>query len=257
MGKYAPLTTHLRSLEADSWTASFAELEGVLGFPLPPSARTYQAWWSPAPTHTHTRGWTDAGWKVEKLDLPRTWVMFVPAAPRSAKPARRQGSVPLYRPINNRAAPQTPTVAEPNLTAGTVSVTVQFAWQLVGEVKLDASGDLQFPAVEDQAGLYRLEFAKDGITHAYIGETDRLRRRFYHYRNPGPSQQTNIRLNALLRQAIGSGANVIVSVLQHRPQLQVGEWSRTCDLLVKSERVLLEHAALLALRQGGATALNI
>jgi hypothetical protein len=196
MGKYAPLTTHLRSLGVDSWTASFAELEKILGFALPPSARTYQAWWQPGGSHTHARGWTDAGWKVEKLDLPRSWVTFVPAEPRTAKVARRQDPVPSYRPANNEAAPHTPIVAEPNLPARTVSVTVQFAWQPLGEVKLDADGELLFPVVEDQAGLYRFEFVKDGIAHAYIGETDRLRRRFYHYQNPGPSQQTNTRLNA-------------------------------------------------------------
>ena len=69
MGKYVRLATHLRSLGGESWTASFAELEKVLGFPLPPSARKYEAWWQPSGSHTQALAWTDAGWSVAKLDL--------------------------------------------------------------------------------------------------------------------------------------------------------------------------------------------
>ncbi len=257
MGKYVRLTKHLQSLDADPWTASFAELEKILGFPLPASARTYQAWWQPGGLHSHARGWTDAGWKVEKLDLARSWVRFVPSIPRTTKPSTRQGSVPSYRPPAGVGDVRAPTSLAQNSVAKEVSVSVQFGWRPVGQVGVDSGGQLQFPALEDEAGLYCFEFLKDGVTHAYIGETDRLRRRLYHYRMPGPSQQTNLRLNALLKQVLDGGTAVSVSVLQRQPQVRVGEQSRACDLSIKSERVLVEHAAIVALRQSGATALNL
>jgi hypothetical protein len=137
-----------------------------------------------------------------------------------------------------------------------VSVSVEFAWRMVGQVCLDHEGGLQFPAVEDQPGLYRFDFTRTGVMHAYVGETDRLRRRLYYYRRPGPSQQTNIRLNALLRQVLGEGTVVTVSVVLGQAQMRVGDLTRACDLAAKHERVLLEHAALVWLRQNGVTALN-
>ncbi len=43
----------------------------------------------------------------------------------------------------------------------------------------------------------------------YIGETDNLRRRLSsNYRNPGPSQQTSLRINRLLREHLGRGGAV-------------------------------------------------
>jgi hypothetical protein len=39
VSKYEPLERHLSALEWDRWDASFAEIEAILGTPLPPSAR--------------------------------------------------------------------------------------------------------------------------------------------------------------------------------------------------------------------------
>ena len=38
-GKYQRLYTYLRSLQAPEWRTSFREIEAVVGFELPPSAR--------------------------------------------------------------------------------------------------------------------------------------------------------------------------------------------------------------------------
>ena len=45
MSKYKPLSERLSRHKADRWSASFAELEEVLGFPLPKAARDQNAWW--------------------------------------------------------------------------------------------------------------------------------------------------------------------------------------------------------------------
>ena len=78
MGKYAPLARYLETLDADSWTASFAQVETVLGFVLPRSAYDYPAWWSnqKGPGHSQKEGWQSAGWETCDLDLPNRSVRF-------------------------------------------------------------------------------------------------------------------------------------------------------------------------------------
>lgn len=78
MGKYEPLATHLESADASEWSATFAQVEQVLGFPLPPSARKHREWWSnqAGAGHSQARGWQDAGWQVWKVDLQVEQVVF-------------------------------------------------------------------------------------------------------------------------------------------------------------------------------------
>lgn len=78
MGKYEPLAAALQRRREDEWTASFAEVERVLGFSLPASARTYREWWANQRDggHSQTKGWQDAGWRVWKVDLAGETVTF-------------------------------------------------------------------------------------------------------------------------------------------------------------------------------------
>ena len=46
-GKYQRLYSYLHRLEAQEWRASFGEVEAVVGFQLPPSARLHRPWWRP------------------------------------------------------------------------------------------------------------------------------------------------------------------------------------------------------------------
>ncbi|MEA3062517.1 MAG: hypothetical protein QOJ94_2298 [Sphingomonadales bacterium] len=78
MGKYEPLARRL-STEIDAeWTVGFRELERLLGFPLPASARRYRPWWGnqKGAGHSQARGWQDAGWQVWKVDLEGEQVTF-------------------------------------------------------------------------------------------------------------------------------------------------------------------------------------
>lgn len=78
MGKYEPLSARLSGESENSWTATFAELEAVLGFSLPTSARTYREWWGnqQGAGHSQARAWQDAGWHVWKVSLPDETVTF-------------------------------------------------------------------------------------------------------------------------------------------------------------------------------------
>jgi hypothetical protein len=46
MGKYSKLGDYLKSSDPDKLTLSFLDVENILGFNLPNSAREYQAWWA-------------------------------------------------------------------------------------------------------------------------------------------------------------------------------------------------------------------
>ena len=56
----------------------FAEIEEIIGKPLPPSAHKHPAWWANDSTgsHTHARAWMRAGWKVDHIDLANEYVEF-------------------------------------------------------------------------------------------------------------------------------------------------------------------------------------
>lgn len=71
-GKYRRLYAHLCSLAASEWRASFREIEDVLGFELPDSARLHRPWWanqSPGGGHSQALAWGAAGWETREVDM--------------------------------------------------------------------------------------------------------------------------------------------------------------------------------------------
>ena len=79
--KYEPLKRFLEArFDAVSIPLAFADVEKILGFSLPRSARHYQAWWSNTRIgHTYAAAWLDPGWKTSGLDLAGQRVTFVKA----------------------------------------------------------------------------------------------------------------------------------------------------------------------------------
>jgi hypothetical protein len=76
MGKYAPLKAFLMEQGKDHVAMTFAEIETVLGLPLPPS-KQYPAWWSNNPSNnTMTREWLDAGYQTESVDIAGEKLVF-------------------------------------------------------------------------------------------------------------------------------------------------------------------------------------
>ena len=81
MSKYDPLYTFLENAVPDllEMALSFRQVEIILGFVLPPSARQYRSWWENPGTpdeHSYAQAWLAAGWKVDKVDLHSEWVRF-------------------------------------------------------------------------------------------------------------------------------------------------------------------------------------
>ena len=70
--KYRNLYHHLCGRRGLVWNASFAEIETILGFKLPPSARRHREWWgnqSNGNGHVQSLAWTSAGWDAANVNL--------------------------------------------------------------------------------------------------------------------------------------------------------------------------------------------
>jgi hypothetical protein len=79
-GKYAPLHHHLVELPGKEWRATFGEIEKVLGFNLPDSARIHRPWWAnqgEGGGHSHALAWEMAGWRTSQVDMADEKLVFV------------------------------------------------------------------------------------------------------------------------------------------------------------------------------------
>ena len=70
-GKYQRLYTHLCGLTTEEWRTSFGEIESILGFELPASARFHRPWWSnqSGGGHSQALAWSAAGWETADVDM--------------------------------------------------------------------------------------------------------------------------------------------------------------------------------------------
>jgi hypothetical protein len=122
--------------------------------------------------------------------------------------------------------------------------SLSLRWKPIGRVLLDEKGKLRFPIMPEGPGLYRLRLkTSDGIESNYVGQSDSLRRRFFHYRNPGPTQVTNIRLNQLIRDLLSRGGEVSVATA-YDVWVRTEQGAARADLNRGSLRRLFENLAL-------------
>jgi len=124
-------------------------------------------------------------------------------------------------------------------------ISAAFEWAEVGHVTLDHGGRLFFGSIPPRPGIYRFRLSGADGTAVYIGETDDLRRRLTHYRNPGPTQRTNIRLNERLKSLIGTGGRVDLATVTDA-SVEIDGRVLPAELSGKIHRRLLESAALAA-----------
>ena len=71
-GKYQRLYTHLCRLGTQEWSTSFGEIESIIGFELPASARLHRPWWanqSSGGGHSQALAWSVAGWETADVDM--------------------------------------------------------------------------------------------------------------------------------------------------------------------------------------------
>jgi hypothetical protein len=101
MSKYNPLSDRLAGHAEPEWRASFAEIEEVLGFPLPKAARTGRGWWKEG-AGAHARAWSEGGWSADEVDPAGGQVIF-----------RKAAQSPLVAPaVAEGPAPSTPMLSD-------------------------------------------------------------------------------------------------------------------------------------------------
>lgn len=235
--KYLALTTFLDERSEPVVEITFTQLDRMVGG-LPSSARKHAAWWANSRTaQPHARYWLDARRRATP-DFNGERVRFEVGAETLPSPrASRPGAVP--------------TLAA---TGEIVETRVRFGWLAAGSVVVDASGKPTFPPVPACPGMYRFNLAdSDGSPLGiYIGESDNLSRRMGNYRNPGPSQPTNQRLNARFLDVLGKRGSVSVAIV-----VEVTVDDETLDLASKPARLLAENAALIRAHQAGLSVENL
>lgn len=86
MGKYDPLAARFAAAENDRWTATFAEVEGVLGAALPKAARADEDWWRAGGETPHGAAWRAHGWSADTVDTGEETVTFAREAAAPPEP---------------------------------------------------------------------------------------------------------------------------------------------------------------------------
>ncbi len=240
---YQPLGDFLDDQTGDRIALSFDQIEQIIHRNLPQSARTYDAWWSNSPVAgRHNEAWLKRGWATADLNRKSSTVKFV----RGTLPTTREK--PLRAKAGRRVSAdgELVTVLKAAPTAAAHDIALAFEWKMLGNVNLDANGSVAFPSVTRGAGLYRLRLDGVGRSQVYIGESVNLRRRFGNYRGPGPTQQTSLRINALLKETIAAGATIAVDIVTEGVKLTINGVQVSVDLTDKAMRRMIEHAAIVA-----------
>lgn len=79
--KYLPLDEWFRKQPASvtQLELTFAQVEAILGKPLPNSATKLQTWWTNfrPKIQSHRTAWLNHGWEVAEFHLEGRWVKFV------------------------------------------------------------------------------------------------------------------------------------------------------------------------------------
>lgn len=239
-GKYVALTSLLSERSDPAVELTFVQLDRLVGG-LPASARNYQAWWANARTaQPHARYWLDAGRRASP-DFNAGRVRFTIGAETVGEPRTK-------RYISS--SPAAPLTA----TGDVVDANIRFEWLEGGTVVLDQSRRPVFPGVPTRPGVYRFTLTDaDGVVvGVYVGESDNLARRMGNYRNPGPTQPTNQRLNTRFREVLGDGGGGAIAL-----SVEVIVDGETLDLSGRPARLLAENAALVRAVQNGLPVENL
>lgn len=75
--KYRPLAEYLVKSDSTRVELSYAEIEAILGFRLPDTARNFkQSFWANTKTHSYASSWLEVGYKT-RVDVNSDKVTFV------------------------------------------------------------------------------------------------------------------------------------------------------------------------------------
>lgn len=84
---------------------------------------------------------------------------------------------------------------------------VEIEWANAGPVTVE-DAQLLIPKLSSDPGVYQWVFRQDGRERRYVGEASNMYRRFRQYARPGPTQTTNLRMNARVLRVIAAGGSI-------------------------------------------------
>ena len=95
MSKYEPLQAYLAAQTARELPMTFQDVERLLSFTLPASARSRPQWWSnKLGSHVAVKAWRGAGWRTSRVDVGGERVVFVREEAVRTSRGPRQGAKP-------------------------------------------------------------------------------------------------------------------------------------------------------------------
>ena len=145
MSKYTPLKQRLTRSGGAPVQLTFAEIEKILGFPLPRSARRYAAWWSNSGgSHVQSLAWMEAGYRTQDIKLREESVRFLPSTKEGL------GEMPQAGFEHSEKPQQQPT--EPEVAKQPSRHPAFGVWK--GLVTLDPDYDYTQPADPDWGKVY-------------------------------------------------------------------------------------------------------
>ena len=80
-GKYHRLYRHLCNISCQEWRTTFREIESIIGFELPASARLHWPWWTNqrgGNGHSQAPAWSVAGWATADVDMDAETLLLRP-----------------------------------------------------------------------------------------------------------------------------------------------------------------------------------
>lgn len=171
----------------------------------------------------------------------------------------------VFIPIAPALPPDGPLLAEtlpPELKSAPYEkgISLRVIWRPIGDVQITdgtRGQKLVFPPTPNAPGIYKLIFKQnDIIIKAYVGESQDIRKRFYNYVNPGPTQSTSIRINKLILEGITNFISLGVHLCTDAHFLS-DDGLKKLDFHRKPERRLVENYAIIAERSVDIEDLNL
>jgi hypothetical protein len=92
MGKYEPLGQFLKKQKRNRISMTFAEIEKLIGKPLPASKRNRAFWSNNTDNNVMTRAWVDAGFETSEVE-PKTGKLVFSRKESRRKKTGRQHSI--------------------------------------------------------------------------------------------------------------------------------------------------------------------
>jgi hypothetical protein len=164
MSKYEPLQQFLLERSEGQIPLSFEEIEAILGFELPDSARRYAPWWSNVGgTHVQASAWLAAGWRTSNVDVPGGRVVFV--RDRNMRSPTSPGSGP------NKGAGD--AVELRNLSVAAAKLLADYTSEAAGDRSAAVARALHEAAIARRAR--HIDRAIANAPHVDIDSTDLIR----------------------------------------------------------------------------------